>query len=116
MDELKDVIAISKRPDFDPENIDTDLHKRVADAIMDGFVKRFDMSVNSRGEDQDLSMWMRDVEGGVREIMRDERFKGHQSSSFEACVQDGGQRVFGGEANEGVSFQIGQIRRGPYFT
>ena len=54
MDELKDVIALLKRPDFDPADIDTDLHKRVADAIKDGFIKRFDMCVNSRDGDQDL--------------------------------------------------------------
>ena len=46
----------------------------------------------------------------VREIMRDERFKGHQNFTFEACLQDAGQRVFGGESSAGVSFQIGQIR------
>ena len=33
MDELKDMIALLKRADFDPTVIDTDLHKRVADAI-----------------------------------------------------------------------------------
>ena len=33
------------------------------------------MRVNSRDGDQGLSMWMRDVEEGVREIMRDKRFK-----------------------------------------
>ena len=36
MDELKDMIALLKRADFDPSHptvIDTDLHKRVADAI-----------------------------------------------------------------------------------
>ena len=32
MDELKDMIALLKRTDFDPAEIDTDLHKRVADA------------------------------------------------------------------------------------
>ena len=31
--------------------------------------------MNSRDGDQGLSMWMRDVEEVVREIMRDERFK-----------------------------------------
>ena len=110
MEELKDVIALLKRPDFDPAEIDTDLHKRVADAIKDGFIKRFDMRVNSRDGDQDLSMLMRDVEEVVKEIMRDERFKGHQNFFFEACMQDDGQRVYGGEANAGVSFQICQIR------
>ena len=73
MDELKNMIALLKRADFDPTDIDTDLHKRVADAIQDGFIRRFDMRVNSRDGDQDLSMWMRDVEQVVREIMRDER-------------------------------------------
>ena len=33
MDELKDMIALLKRADFDPTVIDTDLHKRVADDI-----------------------------------------------------------------------------------
>ena len=48
MDELKDMIALLKRPDFDPGEIDTD-------AIQDGYIKRFDMRVNSRDGDQDLS-------------------------------------------------------------
>ena len=47
MDELKDMIALLKLADFDPTVIDTDLHKRVADAIQDGFIRRFDMRVNS---------------------------------------------------------------------
>ena len=33
VDELKDMIALLKQADFDPTVIDTDLHKRVADAI-----------------------------------------------------------------------------------
>ena len=49
MDELKDMIALL-RADFDPTDIDTDLHKRVADAIQDWFIRRFDMHVNSRDE------------------------------------------------------------------
>ena len=42
MDELKNMIALLKRADFkfDPTDIDTDLHKRVADAIQDGFIRR----------------------------------------------------------------------------
>ena len=46
MDELKDMFALLKLADFDPTVIDTDLHKRVADAIQDWFIRRFDMSVN----------------------------------------------------------------------
>jgi len=32
-DELKDMIALLKREDFDSTDIDTDLHKRVEDAV-----------------------------------------------------------------------------------
>ena len=53
---------------------------------------------------------MRDVEEVVSEIIREERFKGHQNFSFEASLQDDCERVCGGEANAAVSFQIGQIR------
>ena len=77
--------------------------------MKDCFIKRFDMRVNSRDRDQDLPMWMRDVVEFEREIMRDKRFKGHQDLSFEACLQDYGQRVFGGDANAVVSFQVGQV-------
>ena len=55
-------------------------------------------------------MWMLDVEEVVREIMGDTRFAGHQHFMFEAAVDEDGQRLYGGEANEGVAFQIGQIR------
>jgi hypothetical protein len=110
VDELKDMIALLQQADFDPTDVDTDLHKRVSSAIQDGFIKRFDMRVSSRDGDQDLSMWMRDVEEVVREIMGDTRFAGHQHFNFEAAVDEDGQRLYGGEANEGVAFQIGQIR------
>ena len=54
---------------------------------------------------------LRDVEEVVREIMRDERFKCHQHLHFKVSLDnDTGESLFGGEANEGVSFQIGQIR------
>ena len=43
MDELKDMFALLKLADFDPTVIDTDLLKRVADAIQDWFIRRFDM-------------------------------------------------------------------------
>ena len=74
------MIALLQQADFDPTDVDTDLHKRVSAAIQDGFIKRFDMRVSSRDGDQDLSMWMREVEEVVREIMGDTRFAGHQES------------------------------------
>ena len=99
-----------KQGDFNPTNVDTDLHKRVSAAIQDEFINRYDMLVSSRDGEQDLSMWMRDVEEVVREIMGDKRFAGHQHFTFQASVDEDGQRLYGGEANEVVAFQIGQIR------
>ena len=110
MDELKNMIALLKRADFDPTEINTDLHKRVADAIQDGFIMCFDLCMKGRVRDQELSMWKCNVEEVVREIMRDERFKGHHNFSFEASLQYNSERVYGGEANAVVSIQIGQIR------
>ena len=58
MDEVRYVIALLNRTDLDPTDIigdmDTDLHKRVADAMQDGFIKRFDMRVNSEEQGQRL--------------------------------------------------------------
>ena len=37
VDELKDMIALLQQADFDPTDVDTDIHKRVSAAIQDGF-------------------------------------------------------------------------------
>ena len=47
------MIALLQQADFDPTDVDTDLHKRVSAAIQDGFIKRFDMRVSSRDGDQE---------------------------------------------------------------
>ena len=60
--------------------------------------------------DQDLQLWAREFEDVVREIMEDPVFKGNQNFKFEMDLDEAGQRLFGGEANAGVAFQIGQLR------
>ena len=42
--------------------------------------------------------------------MEDPIFKGNQNFHFEMEFDELGERMFGGEANAGVSFQIGQLR------
>jgi len=82
--------------------------------VHDKLIKSFDMRESSLDGDQDLTMFMREVEEVVREIMEDSRFKGQQHYRFEMKLDEcDGQRLFGGEANEGVAFQIGQIRSTP---
>ena len=66
--------------------------------------------------DQDLNFWTREIEDIVREIMEDPVFKGNQNYSFEMDLDEAGKRLFGGEANAGVAFQIGQLRYKPVYS
>ena len=50
------------------------------------------------------------LEDVVREIMEDPIFKGNQNFKFELDLDEAGKRLFGGDANAGVAFQIGQLR------
>ena len=97
-------------PEFDSKDIDPDLHKRMDKAVQDGRIKCFNMRESEADGDQDLHLWARELEDVVREIMEDPMFKGNQNFKFEMDLDEAGQRLFGGEANAGVAFQIGQLR------
>ena len=109
-EELRKVIEMLKRPEFDSKEIDPDLHKRMNKAVEDGRIKCFNMRESNLDGDQDLNLWIREVEDIVREIMEDPVFKGNQNYKFEMDLDEAGKRLFGGEANAGVAFQIGQLR------
>ena len=108
--ELKKTIEMLRRPEFDSKEVDPDLHKRMQKAVQDGRIKCFNLREGPADGDQDLELWTRELEDVVREIMEDPVFKGNQNFSFELDVDAAGQRLFGGEANAGVAFQIGQLR------
>ena len=108
--ELKKTIEMLRRPEFDSKELDPDLHKRLQEAVQDGRIKSFNLREGPADGDQDLHPWTREFEDVVREIMEDPVFKGNQNFSFELDVDAAGQRLFGGEANAGVAFQIGQLR------
>ena len=115
-EELKKVINMLQRPDFDSKDIDPDLHKRMAKAVDDGRIKCFDLREGPADGDQDLNLWIRELEDVVREIMEDPIFKGNQHFHFEMDLDELGRRLYGGEANAAVSFQIGQLRYIPVHT
>ena len=108
--ELKKTIEMLRRPEFDSKELDPDLHKRMQRAVEDGRIKCFNLREGPADGDQDLNLWTRELEDLVREIMEDPVFKGNQNFSFELDLDAAGQRLFGGEANAGVAFQIGQLR------
>ena len=109
-EELKKVIAMLQNPEFDSKDIDPDLHKRMDKAVQDGRIKCFNMRESDADGDQDLHLWARELEDVVREILEDPVFKGNQNFKFEMDLDEAGKRLFGGEANAGVAFQIGQLR------
>ena len=109
-DELKKFIAMLRHPDFDAKDVDPYLHRRMDKAVQDGHIKCFNMREGPADEDQDLNFWTRELDDVVREIMEDPVFKGNQNFKVDMDLDELGKRLFGGEANAGVAFQIGQLR------
>ena len=67
--ELKKVIAMLHNPEFDTKDIDPDLNQQMAKAVDDGRIKCFNLREGAADGDQDLNLWIRDVEDVMREIM-----------------------------------------------
>jgi hypothetical protein len=82
----------------------------MAKAVDDGCIKCFNLLEGPSNGDQNLNLWVRELEDVVREIMEDPVFKGNQNFHFELDLDELGKRLFGSKANAGVSFQICQLR------
>jgi hypothetical protein len=111
-DELISTINLIKSTDFKVEDVNVDLHKRVAAAIANGHFTSHNMRESDLDGDQDLTLWLRSLEDVLREVLGDARMAGHQHFSFEMQINDDGEREFGA-SNSAVSFQIAQVRSGP---
>jgi hypothetical protein len=104
----KKIIVILGRPEFDAEDVDPDLHRRMDKAIQGSRIKCLNMCEGPVDGDQDLKFGTRELEGIVRE-MEDPIFKGNKKFKFEMDLDELGKRLYGG----GVAFQIGQLRHIP---
>ena len=111
-EELTATIKLIKSTDFKVEDINVDLHKRVAAAIAQGHFTSHNMRESDRDGDQDLTFWIRSLEAVLREVLGDERMAGHQHFTFEMLINEDGEREFGA-SNGAVSFQMAQLRSGP---
>ena len=113
VDELISTIKLIKSTDFKVEDVNIDLHKRVAAAIAKGHFTSHNMRESELDGDQDLTFWIRSLEEVLREVLGDDRMAGHQHFSFEMMVnEESGEREFG-PSNSAVSFQLAQVRAGP---
>ncbi len=99
-----------RNPEFNTRDVDPDLHRIMNKTVQDGRIRCFNMREGPAGGDQDLNFWTRELEDLVLEIMEVPIFKGNQNYKFEMELDEAGKRLFGGEANAGVAFQIGQSR------
>ena len=79
IEELKKTIVLVKSSEFNPAEVDTDMHQRMAKALEHGFLKSFDMRESSRDGYQDLLMYLREIDIVVRELMGDPRMAGQWS-------------------------------------
>jgi hypothetical protein len=60
-----------QNPELDSKDIDPDLHQRIAklEAVDDGSIKCFNLLEGAADGDQDLNLWIREVEDVCQEIL-----------------------------------------------
>jgi hypothetical protein len=85
-----------QNPEFDTKDIDPGLCQQMAQAVDDGSIKCFNLHEGAADGDQDLNLWIYEVEDVVLEIMEDPLFKGNQNLHFEMDLEELGERLFGG--------------------
>jgi hypothetical protein len=75
-------------------------------------IKCFNLLEGPSYIDQDLNLWVRELEKVCAGDYGRSYFHGKQNFHFEMDLDEllVGKRLFGGKANAGVSFQIGQLR------
>ncbi len=92
-DELISTIKLIQSTDFQIEDVNVDLHKRVAAAIARGRFTSHSMRESDLDGDQDLTFWIRSLEEVLREVLGDEIMAGHQYFSFEMIIDEDGKPI-----------------------
>jgi hypothetical protein len=111
--DIKDLIKdVLHNKQFDPCDVDDNMHERLMRAVNDGEMDIHDMWQEGDGE-QDVRFFKRKVEVVLRELIADERLEGCQHYAFREYKNAKGERILGGHSNGSVSFQIAQAHVGP---
>ena len=111
--ELKDLIQkVLHHPDFDPGQVDHDMHERLMRAIDEEDILIYDMWEEGDGRN-DCRFYKRPLKKVLQELMADQRLKGHQHFRFKVSYDAKGNRILGGDANGALAFQMAQLRIGP---
>jgi hypothetical protein len=85
--------------------------KHFVDSINSGDFEIISMHQEGDGA-QKLDLFNRPAENVLRELMADIRLAGCRHFGFKKYLDPHGNRLFGGQSNEYVNFQLAQIRVG----
>jgi hypothetical protein len=98
-------------PDFNADDVDTDMLERLANSIDSGDLEIMNMHQEGDGA-QKLELFKRPAEMVLRELISDIRLAGCQHFAFKEYLDPHGNRLFAGHSNGSVSFQLAQLRIG----
>ena len=98
-------------PDFNADDVDTDMLERLAKSIDSGDLEIINMHQEGDGA-QKLELFKRPAEKVLRELISDIRLAGCQHFAFKEYLDPHGNRLFAGHSNGSVSFQLAQLRIG----
>ena len=107
--DLKALIEVVLRnPEFNADDVDTNLMKRINRAIEEGKFEMFDKWKEGDGH-QEVKFFKRSLEKVIRELMADIELAEYQHFGFNMYKNSQGERIFGGDANGSVSFELAQL-------
>lgn len=109
--QLQDLIQkVLLNPLFDPKDIDHDLHDRLSQetAQAEGDIQTVDLWTEGDGR-QEVKLYKRPIEKVLRELLSDTRLRGCQHFKFRLYRTATGERIFGGDSNGSITFQIAQL-------
>jgi hypothetical protein len=108
VDLIKNVL---KNPEFNADDVDNDMLQRLQAAIDSGDLWVINMHKDGDGQ-RILELFTRPAEKVLRGLISDLRLSGYQHFAFHEYKDPHGNRLFAGDANRSVSFQLAQIKIG----
>ncbi len=111
---INDLIKnVLKNPLFNADEVDTDMLPRLSDAIDSSDLEIISMRVEGDGA-QNPELFKRPIETVMRELIGDMSLSGKQHYAFQEYKDPHGNRLFAGDANGSVSFQLAQVKIGQH--
>jgi hypothetical protein len=112
--ELKNLIQrVLHHPDFNSDEVDHDMYERLMRAVEEGDIEVIDMChvEGSLRKVMDIrTTLLSKVSKVLMELHSDERMAGHQHLGFKLRTDANGNRIFGGDANGSLTFELAQLR------